>query len=65
MLVDRAREAGELREGLETDLVVAHLARTFEAAMRDWAEGRASDAVAHLRLLLDLAIHGVTPPSTA
>lgn len=65
VLVDRAREAGEMREGLETELVVAHLARTFEAAMRDWAEGRASDAVAHLRLLLDLAIHGVTSPSAA
>ncbi len=62
ILAREAQEAGELRAGLDAEVVVAHLARTFEAAMRDWAEGRAADATAHLSTLLEMALHGVARP---
>ena len=30
--------------------------------MRDWAEGRVEDPMAHLRTMLTLSFHGVTRP---
>lgn len=59
VLVEEAGRSGELRAGLEPDLVVDHLARTFEAGMRDWAEGKADRASDRVRLLLDVAVRGV------
>lgn len=62
-VVERMIEEGASARAIRTDvpptLITAHIARTFEAAMRDWAEGRAADAASHLTLLLDLAFQGV------
>jgi AcrR family transcriptional regulator len=60
-LVEEGAAAGAVRADIPPALITAHLARTFEAAMRDWAEGRAQDAAAHLALLLDMAIDGLRP----
>ncbi len=54
--------AGAVRDDIAPTLLTAHLARTFEAAMRDWAEGRVDDAGTHLDMLLDLAFDGLRPP---
>lgn len=65
-MIEEGVAAGAVRTDVAPALVTAHLARTFEAAMRDWAEGRAADVVPHLNLLLDLAFQGVGPvPSAA
>jgi AcrR family transcriptional regulator len=62
-VVERMIEEGAAVRAVRTDippaLITAHIARTFEAAMRDWAEGRAPDISGHLSLLLDLAFQGV------
>ncbi|MEU8249044.1 helix-turn-helix domain-containing protein [Nonomuraea sp. NPDC048916] len=58
-VVEDAAAVGALRTDVPPMLITAHLARTFEAAMRDWAEGRAGDVTTHLNLLLDLAFHGI------
>jgi AcrR family transcriptional regulator len=58
-VVEEGATAGAIRQDIPPSLLTAHLARTFEAAMRDWAEGRAGDAPAHLELLLDLAFDGI------
>lgn len=60
-VVEEGAAAGAVRADVPPPLLTAHIARTFEAAMRDWAEGRADDVTAHLTLLLDLAFDGVRP----
>ena len=57
-LVEEGAAAGVLRTDVSPALITGHLARAFEAAMRDWAEGRVPDVVAHLDLLLDLSFDG-------
>lgn len=63
-LIEEGAAVGAVRTDVSPALITAHIARTFEAAMRDWAEGRASDAVSHVDLLLDLAFDGATGRST-
>lgn len=58
-MIEEGAAAGVLRADVPAALITAHIARTFEAAMRDWAEGRAPDAAPHVALLLDLAFEGV------
>lgn len=58
-MIEEAAAAGAVRTDVSPVLLTAHIARTFEAAMRDWAEGRVRDIAAHLALLLDLAFHGI------
>jgi AcrR family transcriptional regulator len=59
--VSQAAEVRAVRTDIPPELITAHIARTFEAGMRDWAEGRATDVGSHLSRLLDLAFHGVEP----
>jgi len=59
-LVEQGAAAGVVRPDVLPGLITGHLARTFEAAMRDWAEGRVPEVTAHLGVLLDLAFHGAT-----
>lgn len=58
-LVREGVAAGVVREDIPPALITAHLARTFEAAMRDWAESRVEDVLAHLTLLLDMTVEGL------
>jgi AcrR family transcriptional regulator len=64
-LVEEGAGEGAVRADVSPALITAHIARTFEAAMRDWAEGRVPDAAAHVSLLLDLAFDGVTSAPAA
>lgn len=58
-LIEEGAAVGAVRTDVSPTIITAHIARTFEAAMRDWAEDRAPDASTHLAALLDLAFHGV------
>lgn len=60
-LLTEAAAAGAIRTDLPVALLTAHVTRSFEAAMRDWAEGRADDVADHVRQLVDLAFTGVAP----
>lgn len=62
-LLSEAAAAGVLRADIPPADLAAHLARSFEAAMRDWAEGRAPDAAERVAVLTGLAFHGMLPPS--
>lgn len=54
--------AGELREDVSAEVMTGHLMRAFEAAMREWAAGRAGDPAAHVTRMVDLALHGCRAP---
>jgi hypothetical protein len=58
-MIDEGVSAGAVRGDVPPALITGHIARTFEAAMRDWAEGRAQDVASHLDMLLDLAFRGL------
>ena len=60
-IIEEGAAAGAIRPDIPPALITAHIARSFEAAMRDWAEGLANDVASHLMLLLDLAFQGVEP----
>ena len=60
-LIERGGAAGAVRADVPPALITAQIARTFEAAMRDWAEHRAESVTDHLSLLLDLTFHGLAP----
>ena len=60
-MIEEGAAAGAIRPDIPPALITAHIARSFEAAMRDWAEGLANDVASHLMLLLDLAFQGVEP----
>lgn len=62
-MIEEGVAAGAVRTDASPALITAHIARTFEAAMRDWAEGRVRDMAPHLAVLLDLAFHGVEAPA--
>lgn len=49
---------GEVRDDVPADVLVASLARAFEAGMRDWAERRAGDAPERVGLLVDIVLRG-------
>lgn len=66
-LVAGGAERGEVRGDVPVEVVVDALARAFEAAMRDWAEGRADDAPTRVAMLVDLVLRGslaVAPAAT-
>lgn len=52
-------EAGSLRTGIPLEAYVEVIGRVFEAAMRDWAEDRAEDAVERLEQLVTVAFNGI------
>jgi AcrR family transcriptional regulator len=58
-MIEEGAAAGTIRADLPPAMITGHIARTFEAAMREWAEGRVTDVAPHLTLLLDLAFQGV------
>jgi AcrR family transcriptional regulator len=60
-LLREAAGAGALRTDISPADLAGHVARSFEAAMRDWAEGRAPDAADQVAMLSDLAFHGMMP----
>ncbi|MEV4707873.1 TetR/AcrR family transcriptional regulator [Actinoplanes sp. NPDC049316] len=57
-LIEEGAAAGAIRDDIPAPFLTAHIARAFEAAMRDWAENRVPDALAHVETLLDLAFDG-------
>lgn len=64
-LLREAADAGALRGDIPPSDLAGHVARSFEAAMRDWAEGRAPDAADRVAVLVGLAFHGMMPPRPA
>lgn len=58
-LLTEAVAAGAIRADLPVALLAGQVMRGFEAAMRDWAEGRANDAAEHVRLFVELAFSGI------
>ena len=59
-LLERGVHRGEVRDDIPVDLLARHVLAALETAMRDWAEGRVEDPMAHLRIMLALSFHGVT-----
>jgi AcrR family transcriptional regulator len=59
-MLAEASVAGAVRADVPATLLTAHVGRAYEAAMRDWAEGRCDDAPGQVRLLLGLAFHGIS-----
>ena len=53
--------AGELTAEVPATVLSHHVARSFEAAMREWATRQVDDAPARVSLLVDLAIDGMRP----
>lgn len=51
---------GSLRPDIPVEVVVEIVGRAFEAAMRDWAEGRIDDPHPRLEQLLSVVFDGVT-----
>jgi len=61
-LLEQGVHRGEVRDDIPVDLLARHVLAALETAMRDWAEGRVEDPMAHLRTMLTLSFHGVTRP---
>lgn len=59
-LLEEGVHRGEVRDDIPVDLLARHVLAALETAMRDWAEGRVEDPMAHLRIMLALSFHGVT-----
>jgi AcrR family transcriptional regulator len=59
-LLEQGVRRGEVRDDIPVDLLARHVLAALETAMRDWAEGRVEDPMAHLRIMLTLSFHGVT-----
>lgn len=64
-LLEQGLHRGEVRDDIPVDLLARHVLAALETAMRDWAEGRIDDPMAHLRIMLTLSFHGVTRPQGA
>jgi AcrR family transcriptional regulator len=62
-LVVEGVASGELRADVTAELLSQQLARSLEAAMRDWATGEVEDGAAHVAALVDLAIGGIRAAS--
>lgn len=62
-VLEGAVAAGEVRDDVPLDRVMEMLGRAFEAAMRDWAEGRADDPRAPLDEMLHILFGGLLPRS--
>ena len=60
-LLEQGQVHGEISPDVPLDLLTRHVHAALEAAMRDWAEGRADEPIAHLRVLLRLAFRGMAP----
>ena len=58
-LLERAVEHGTVRDDLPVALLARHVLNALETGMRDWAEDRAEDPAGHVRLMLELAFHGL------
>jgi AcrR family transcriptional regulator len=58
-LVEQGVASGELRGDVPVELLSHQLARSFEAAMRDWATGEVDAAATHAGLLVGVAIDGI------
>ena len=58
--IESGVDAGYLRSDVPVDAVVEAVGRLFEAAMRDWAEGRIDDPVVRLRQFASIVFDGIT-----
>jgi AcrR family transcriptional regulator len=58
-LLEHGLATGEIHNDLPVDLLTRHVHAALETAMRDWAEDRTAEPIAHLRALLGLAFHGI------
>jgi hypothetical protein len=58
-MLEEGVAAGVVRGDVALPVVAAHIGRAFEAALRDWAEGRVEDAPAQVELLLSLTFDGI------
>ena len=52
-------DSGALRTNIPLEAYVEVIGRVFESAMRDWAEGRADDAIERLDQLVSIAFNGI------
>ena len=52
-------DSGALRTNIPLEAYVEVVGRVFETAMRDWAEGRADDAIERLDQLISVAFNGI------
>ena len=59
-LLEQGVHRGEVRDDIPVDLLARHVLAALETAMRDWAEARVEDPMAHLRIMRALSFHGVT-----
>jgi AcrR family transcriptional regulator len=58
--LETAYADGALRTGIPLEAYVEVVGRVFEAAMRDWAEGRAENAFERLAQLVSIAFNGMS-----
>ena len=58
-LVIAGIKSGDLRDDVPADVLSHHIARTFEAAMREWATRAVSNAPERVEVLLSVAIDGI------
>lgn len=59
-LLESAVERGAVRDDLPVALMARHVLDALETGMRDWAEDRVEDPPGHVRLMLELAFHGLS-----
>ena len=52
-------DSGALRTNIPLEAYVEVIGRVFKSAMRDWAEGRADDAIERLVQLISIAFNGI------
>ena len=58
--LQEAYDAGTVRTNIPLEAYVEVIGRVFEAAMRDWAEGRTDDAIERLGQLVSIAFNGIS-----
>lgn len=58
--IESGVDAGDLRSDVPVDAVVEAVGRLFEAAMRDWAEGRIDDPAVRLGQFAAIVFDGIT-----
>jgi AcrR family transcriptional regulator len=54
-----AYDAGSVRTDIPLEAYVEVIGRVFEAAMRDWAEGRTDDVIERLEQLVSVTFNGI------
>lgn len=59
-ILEVAAQQGAIRQDVPVPLLARHVLEGMETAMRDWAENRVDDPLAHVRLMLSVALQGLT-----